>query len=176
MKTTLWSPTIGDIKANLAFTNNLSATTDPGVSNDSSQNYSAGSVWVNKSASRVWTCTDPTAGAAVWVESGSTAGANIVAGVAAGYKIARGVHQIAAATDTIVTGLATVVSVVACFRDAPTVNVMFIGASIGDQAGSPAAGSFLLNSYKPTATGNVTPVAATTFSDNINVDWIAIGT
>lgn len=100
----------------------------------------------------------------------------LVAGVAAGYKIARGVHQQAAASDTVVTGLATVVAVVASWRDAPTLKQMFVTASIGDQAGSPAAGSILINTYKPTASGDVTPTAATDFSDNLSINWIAIGT
>ncbi len=99
-----------------------------------------------------------------------------VAGVAAGYKIARGVHQQAAATDTIVTGLATVVAVVACWRDTPTLKQMFLTATIGDQAGSPAAGSINISTFKPTASGNVTPIAATDFTDNLSIDWIAIGT
>src|SRR5258708_40114118 len=50
----------------------------------------------------------------------SGAGGSNVAGVAAGYKVARGVHQQAAASDTVVTGLATVVSVVAAWREKPT--------------------------------------------------------
>lgn len=93
-----------------------------------------------------------------------------------GYKIARGVHQQAAAQDTIVTGLATVVAVVVSFRDTPTLKQMFCYASIGNQAGAPAAGSFLLNTKKPTGTGDVTPIAATDFTDNINFNWIAVGT
>ena len=103
-------------------------------------------------------------------------GPNGVAGVASNYKLARGVHQQASASDTIVTGLATVVAVVACFRDAPTVNQLSCSATIGNQSGAPAAGSFLLRTYKPTAVNDVTPTAATDFTDNINFDWIAIGT
>jgi hypothetical protein len=102
--------------------------------------------------------------------------ANPSAGLAAGYKIARGVHQQAAASDTVVSGLATVVAVVVSFRDTPTVKQMFVTASIGDQAGAPAAGSFLIKSFAPTANNNVTPTAASDFTDNINFDWIAIGT
>lgn len=99
-----------------------------------------------------------------------------VGSVAAGLKVVSGVHQQAAASDTIITGLTTVVSVVACFRDAPTVKQLFCAASIGNQSGAPAAGSFLLNTYKPTAVNDVTPTAATDFSGNINFDWIAFGT
>lgn len=98
------------------------------------------------------------------------------AGVAAGYKIARGVHQQAAASDTIVSGLTTVVAVVAMWRDTPTAKQMFVTATIGDQAGTPAAGSFLLKTFKPTAVNDVTPIAATDFTDNLSLNWIALGT
>lgn len=45
---------------------NLSATTDPGVGDDSGDGYHVGSRWFNTSAGRVWMCTDATLGAAVW--------------------------------------------------------------------------------------------------------------
>ncbi|MGM9052074.1 hypothetical protein ACTFET_05500, partial [Campylobacter jejuni] len=41
----------------------------------------------------------------------------LVAGVAAGYKVARGQTTTASASDTVVTGLATVVSVTASMDD-----------------------------------------------------------
>lgn len=104
------------------------------------------------------------------------AGGSNVAGVAAGYKVARGVHQQAAASDTVVTGLTTVVAIVASWRDTPTLKQMFVTATIGDQAGAPAAGSVLIKTFKPTANNDVTPTAATDFTDNLSVDWIAIGT
>lgn len=98
-----------------------------------------------------------------------------VGGVAAGYAIARGENQQAAASDTVVTGLATVVSVNSTPRSR-TVKQLFNAASIGDQAGTPAAGSVLLLSYKPTAVNDCTPTAATDFSENIKFNWIAVGT
>ena len=104
------------------------------------------------------------------------AGGSNVAGIAAGYKVARGVHQQAAASDTVVTGLTTVVAIVASWRDTPTLKQMFVTATIGDQAGAPAAGSVLIKTFKPTANNDVTPTAATDFTDNLSVDWIAIGT
>lgn len=95
-------------------------------------------------------------------------------GVAAGYKIARGTHTPTTGSDTVVTGLTTVVAAVASLKDAPSLTHMFVAADIGDQAGSPAAGSILIKSYKPTSSTDVTPIAATTpWGD---VDWIAIGT
>lgn len=95
---------------------------------------------------------------------------NPPAGVAAGYKIARGSHQQAAASDTIATGLTTVVAVVLCWRDTPTAKQTFLTATIGDQAGTPAAGSFLSKTFKSTY------AAADDFTDNLTFYWIAIGT
>lgn len=110
------------------------------------------------------------------VTAQAAAQAASVAGVAASYKLARGVHQQVAASDTVVTGLATVVAVVVSWRDTPTVKQMFLTATIGDQAGAPAAGSFLGKTFKPTATDNVTPTAATDFTENLSWNWVAIGT
>ncbi len=89
-------------------------------------------------------------------------------------KIARGTHTSTTASDTVVTGLATVIAVVVSFRGVPSLTHMFNVADIGDQAGAPAAGSILLKSYKPTGSGDVTPIGATT--PWAAVDWIAIGT
>lgn len=117
--------------------------------------------------------TSATGAATVTTANGVTAG---VSGVAADYKIARGVHTQVAASDTVVTGLATVVAVVASFHSAPTVKQLFCAADIGDQAGTPAAGSILIKTFKPTAVDNATPTAATDFSENLKLDWIAVGT
>lgn len=103
------------------------------------------------------------------------AAALVAQGVAAGYKVARGTHVQIAASDTIVTGLATVVAVVAVWKSAPTVKQLFLSADVGNQSGAPAAGSILINTYKPTAVNDVTPTPATDFTDNLNIDWIAIG-
>jgi hypothetical protein len=96
----------------------------------------------------------------------------IVQGIADGYKVARGVHQIAAASDTVATGLTTVVAAVVSLQDAPTGNIFAVAADIGDQAGTPVAGSILIKSYKTPST----PAPATTFSDNVHVAWVAVGT
>jgi hypothetical protein len=50
--------------------NNLSATIDPGASNDNTQGYSVGSRWVNTTARRVWTCVSVAPGAASWALDG----------------------------------------------------------------------------------------------------------
>lgn len=99
---------------------------------------------------------------------------NPIVGVASGYKIARGQATTVTASDTVVSGLATVVAVIAGFDDNPGDDPNYVSASIGDQAGSPAAGSFLLKTWKNTGGTDPTPAAASTFSKKIN--WIAIGT
>ena len=95
-------------------------------------------------------------------------------GVAAGYKTARGTLAPVSGSDTVVTGLATVVAAVASLKGAPTLTCMFVAADIGNQTGAPAAGSIYIKTYKPTAVNDVTPIAATTPWSAI--DWIAIGT
>jgi len=55
---------------------NYSAIVDPAVSNDDTQGYEAGSLWVNQVDGRTWSCTDATTGAAVWVPVG-TGGADV---------------------------------------------------------------------------------------------------
>jgi hypothetical protein len=97
----------------------------------------------------------------------------LVQGVAAEYKVARGQHTTVDENDTVVTGLATVVSVVAQLDDDPVDGCMHVTSSIGDQAGAPAAGSVLIKTWKSTD-GDATLVPATTFSKKVN--WIAIGT
>lgn len=109
----------------------------------------------------------------VEVLRGTTASSPI-AGIASGYKIARGQQTTVTATDTIVTGLATVVAVVACMDDNPGDNPFMVSATIGDQAGTPAAGSFILKTWQNTSGSDPTPAAASTFSKKVN--WIAIGT
>lgn len=63
---------IGDTKFNIAFVSNLSATTDPGVDNDTTEGYEVGSTWVNVTLDKTFTCTDATEGAAVWNQTSST--------------------------------------------------------------------------------------------------------
>lgn len=99
--------------------------------------------------------------------------ASAPAAVAAGYKVARGQHTTVAASDTVVTGLATVVAAVASLDSDPGDDPFMVSCSIGDQAGSPAAGSILIKSWKHDGT-DPTPTAAGTFAKKVN--WIAIGT
>jgi hypothetical protein len=99
------------------------------------------------------------------------AGGSNVAGVAAGYKIARGQATTSTASDTVVTGLTTVVAAFAQLDAGPVVGAEEATASIGDQAGTPAAGSILIQTWK---TLGGTPATATTTS--LKVNWVAIGT
>lgn len=92
---------------------------------------------------------------------------------AGGMKYVSGLATTVAAIDTIVTGLSTVVGVVAQLNDAPTDALSAVNADIGDQAGSPAAGSFLLKTWKNTGGTDPTPLAATAFG--AKVAWIAFG-
>jgi len=76
-------------------------------------------------------------------------------------------------SDTMATRLTKVLSVVANLEDAPAIGVNAVTGNIGDQNGSPAAGSFYLKSWKPTSNADPTPVAGTTFSKKAL--WIAVG-
>ena len=61
----------------LVRTYNTTATADPGVSNDSTQGYVPGSVWINTTASRVWMCQSNAAGAATWLLDGVIPGVGV---------------------------------------------------------------------------------------------------
>lgn len=89
-------------------------------------------------------------------------------------RVARGVHTTASAADTVATGLASVVAVVATFQADPQDDPFLVTATVGDQAGSPAAGSVIIRTWRNTGGTDPTPTAATTFSRAVN--WIAIGT
>jgi hypothetical protein len=90
-----------------------------------------------------------------------------------GYKVAFGQATTVTASDTIATGLVSVIAAYAVLEDAPVLGCDRAQAAIGDQNGTPAAGSILLKTFKPTGTGDATPIAATTFGKKVN--WIAIG-
>ena len=83
-----------------------------------------------------------------------------------------GQHTTAAASDTVVTGLAKVFSVVATLETDPADANLLVSAQIGDQAGTPAAGSILIKTWK-TDGADPTPAAATSFSKKVN--WVAVG-
>ena len=86
-------------------------------------------------------------------------------------RIASGQHTTLTASDTIVTGLGvTLTGAQVCFNGAPDETNKFLQADIGDQAGTPAKGSFLIKSYKDTD-ADAAITAATGFGRVVN--WIA---
>jgi hypothetical protein len=97
---------------------------------------------------------------------------NPIVGVASGYKIARGVDSITG-SGTVATGLTTVVSVVVSPQSDPDgTNLHSCSGTIGDQSGTPAAGSVIVKCWKITAAGNGALIAATAAK---SVNWIAVG-
>ena len=100
---------------------------------------------------------------------------NVLIGVAAGYKIARGVSAVTG-TATVATGLTTVVAITATAQDNLDGDALAgVSATIGNQAGAPVAGSVILNTWKVTvggAAGNPTLIAATVAK---NLNWVAVG-
>ena len=95
--------------------------------------------------------------------------AAFVTGVAGGYKIARGNGVSVAAVDTVVTGLATVVAATVSLDVAPAAAHAFVTVSIGDQAGSPAAGSIIISTWTSTYSAELTAWGTAR-------SWIAVGT
>lgn len=96
------------------------------------------------------------------------------AAVAAGYKIARGQATTASASDTVATGLTTVVSVVCSYETDVADANSWVTCQVGNQSGAPAAGSIVVKSWQNTSGTDPTPTAAGSFSKLVN--WIAIGT
>ena len=95
--------------------------------------------------------------------------ANAIAGIGAGYKIARGETSVTGATaGDVDTGLATVVAVVAGLGEDAALTGNLVTAALGG-----VAGHITLKVWKPTASNDVTPILATAAK---KVDWIAIGT
>lgn len=90
---------------------------------------------------------------------------NAVAGVASGYKLARGVGAVTG-TLVVASGLTTIIAVVATLKD----DVAITGT---DVSATWTGANLTLKVWKPTSTTDCTPIAATTAK---NVSWIAIGT
>jgi len=88
-------------------------------------------------------------------------------------KMAYGEHTPVDANDTVVTGLATVVAAIASLGGDPIDTMMNCTCDIGDQAGSPAAGSILLKSWKFTDADSTHIASTTPWTPKIN--WVAFG-
>ena len=96
-----------------------------------------------------------------------------IAGAAAGYKVARGVAADVTGTAEITSGLATVVSAIACIAgDLEVGEAMWVTVSIPTQTAGDA-GKFTVKTWKPTANDNATPTAGT---GDHPVAWVAVGT
>lgn len=105
-------------------------------------------------------------------ENGDTT-ASILIGDGDGLKMVAGQATTVTAADTIATGLGKVLGVVASFDTDPADANTFVSATVGDQAGAPVAGSFILKTWKSNDGADATPVAATVFAKKVN--WIAFG-
>lgn len=105
------------------------------------------------------------------VDVTSGAGGGNVAGVASGYKVARGEGTLDGSNPTtIVTGLATVVSFVATLKGTSAPGV---GTSVLTANPNASAGSFDVYAWKPTSNADPTLVAST---GTEHFYWVAIGT
>lgn len=71
MRLLLWSTRNGDTEVNIAPVNNYEASADPTANDDSGDQYTRGSVWIN--GGKIFMCADATAGAANWVQIGPVA-------------------------------------------------------------------------------------------------------
>jgi hypothetical protein len=73
----VWRQVAFDLTNVLNTLHNFAAISDPATSNDSSQGYSVGSVWVNTSTNKIFACFSASTGAAVWLQlqTGSTVAA-----------------------------------------------------------------------------------------------------
>ncbi len=58
----------GDVKYQIAWFNNLAASVDPTVNDDTSKGYEAGSQWINQTDGKAFLCYSNVKGAAVWVQ------------------------------------------------------------------------------------------------------------
>ena len=88
-------------------------------------------------------------------------------------QIAAGLHTTVTATDTVATGLKHVTCAVASFQTDPADANLFVSATVGDQAGTPAAGSIIIKTWKSADGTDPTPVAASAFSKAVS--WFAFG-
>jgi hypothetical protein len=88
--------------------------------------------------------------------------------------MATGRNVMASASDTVVTGLTTVLYAEVSLETAPVLAASYATVQIGNQAGTPAAGSIIIKLWMPTDSTHPTPIAATGYA-NVVVNWIAFG-
>jgi len=109
--------------------------------------------------------------AAAVAESSATTG-DVLLEPEGGLRTVGGQHTTVTAADTVVTGLASVIAVVASYDTDPADANTYVSATIGDQAGAPAAGSVIIKSWMQSGS-DPTPIAADAFAKKVN--WIAVG-
>lgn len=82
---------------------------------------------------------------------------------------------LAAVTGTldVVTGLTIVTTVIVTLQEDANLNGMWVTATIGNQSGAPASGSIRISVWKPTSSGDVTPIPSIVAK---NIQWFAAGT
>lgn len=66
-----------EVPSGLLTVDNLAAATDPTISNDSTQGYAPGGLWLNLTTSRVWMCLSSAIGAATWAIDGVIPGVGV---------------------------------------------------------------------------------------------------
>ena len=103
----------------------------------------------------------------------STKESLILTALTAGYKVAFGTATIGAASEDVTTGLTTVLGATVSLVGDPSMTHMSSTCTVGNQTNAPVAGKIRIKSWKPTAAGDVTPIAAADVF--ANVAWVAIG-
>lgn len=154
-----------------------SSTATTGVPTDGIAGFAPGAVFHNYKASSAGTMlyvNVGTATSATWrnLDTPAGIGAVAVAGVAAGYKIARGVTALDGSNPTpVTTGLTTVVAATVTLEGTAAPGV---GTSVLTVASTNyATGALAVYAWKPTASGDCTLIAST---GTENFEWIAVGT
>jgi hypothetical protein len=164
---TIWDPSIGERKANLALTNNFASAVNPAVGNDSTQGYQVGSIWINTTAQTAWQCLSAAAGAAVWVEYAS--GGAVVSDSSAKYNASNSAVSFTA-TGAQVSGGSAFVELDLTGNPAGAANVTLptVAALVAAITGVAAGDSYLLR-IKNSANSNTWTVVT-------NTGWTLNGT
>jgi hypothetical protein len=145
--------------------NNLTASSDPTVNNDSGSGYVVGSLWFNASRGVMWVARAVTVGAAVWIRQDLQPHPGYVSG----NWVAAGLVTLAAATNTMLANSVCYFP----FIPPETVTLDSTGG-IGVRVTSTTAGQFLIGIFASDATTkrpSGTPLAYTTAS----IDTTATG-
>ena len=123
----------------LGARNNNGATTNPGTTNDSTQDYAIGSHWLNKNTGVEYVCTSATASAAVWYAvNGSYLGLPWI--TAQFYGIPLGSTQAA-----VLTVLGTLYAYPIFIPNAVTISSISMGSTTGQTGGKMRAALFADN-------------------------------